>query len=50
MNLSFLLNFNPSAFVENLSYMGLGMLGIIIVMGILILVTMALNKFTSGKK
>ncbi len=36
--------FNPMAFVENLQYMGIGMLCIIIVMGIIIGATMLLNK------
>ena len=30
-------------------YMGMGMLGIFVVIGSIILVTLALNKFTSGK-
>ena len=38
-----------SKFVENLPYMGKGMLGILIVMGIIILVTMLLNKVFSSK-
>ena len=38
-------DFNPMAFVHNLYYMGMGMAGIIIVMGVLILITTALNKF-----
>ncbi len=44
------MNFNPYAFIENLKYMGLGMLGIIIVIGVIIGVTVLLNKLTSGKK
>lgn len=36
-------------FVTNLKYMGLGMLGIFVVIGIIALVTAALNYFT-GKK
>ena len=44
------MNFNPAAFVENLKYMGVGMLGIFIVIGIIILSVVALNKTTSGKK
>ena len=36
--------FKPENFVENLHYMGKGMLGILIVMGAIILVTMLLNK------
>ena len=42
--------FNPMAFVENLYYMGVGMASILIVMGILILITNALNKMFSKKK
>ncbi len=38
-----------SKFIETLPYMGKGMLGIIIVMGVIILVTTALNKIFSGK-
>jgi len=33
-----------SKFIENLPYMGKGMLGILIVMGLIILITMLLNK------
>lgn len=36
-------------FVYNLKYMGLGMLGIIIVIGVIILITMLLNKITTKK-
>ena len=39
--------FNPMAFVDNLYYMGMGMLGIIIVMGVLIGITTLLNKIFS---
>ena len=42
--------FDPMNFVENLSYMGKGMLGILIVMGAIILVTVVLNKIFSDKK
>ena len=42
--------FEPMNFVENLSYMGKGMLGILIVMGAIILVTVVLNKIFSDKK
>lgn len=38
---------NLMNFVINLKYMGLGMLGIFIVMGAIILITMLLNKITS---
>ena len=37
-------------FVENLPYMGKGMIGILIVMGAIILVTVILNKVFSGNK
>ena len=41
------IEFNPMAFVDNLYYMGMGMLGIIIVMGVLIGITTLLNKIFS---
>ena len=41
--------FEPMNFVRNLSYMGLGMLGIFIVMAVIIIVTVALDKLTSKK-
>ena len=44
------LKFAPRAFFENLPYMGKGMLGIFVVIGIIVLVTLALNALTSGKK
>lgn len=44
------MNFNPSAFVDNLYYMGVGMLSILIVIGIIIVVTILLNKITTRKK
>lgn len=37
------LDFNPMAFVENLQYMGIGMLVIFIVIGIIIGATMLIN-------
>ncbi len=37
-------NFNPGNFVANLKYMGLGMLGIFVVIGIIIIVTSLLSK------
>lgn len=36
---------NPMAFVENLSYMGEGMLCIMAVMAVIIVATALLNKF-----
>lgn len=44
------LMFEPMNFVDNLYYMGFGMLGIFIVMGIIIAVTYLLNAVFSGKK
>lgn len=43
------MNINPMNFVNNLYYMGVGMLGIFIVIGVIILVTMILNKVTEKK-
>ena len=43
-------NINPMAFVDNLYYMGMGMLCILIVMGIIIACTAFLNWFFSRKK
>ena len=43
------MTFNPSAFINNLYFMGVGMLGIIIVMGVIIGVTVLLNKLTAKK-
>ena len=40
------MNINPMAFVDNLYYMGMGMLGIFVSIGIIVLVTILLNKFT----
>ncbi len=44
------MNINPENFVDNLYYMGVGMLGIFIVIGSIIAVTMILNAVTSEKK
>ena len=42
---------NLNKFVENLPYMGKGMVGILIVMGAIILVTVVLNKvFSKSEK
>ena len=40
-------NTDPARFAETMKYMGIGMLGIFLVMGILILGTALLNKITS---
>ena len=42
--------FNPTSFINNLWYMGIGMLGIFVVIGVIILLTMVLNAATSSKK
>ena len=44
------LDFNPMNFVENLEFMGMGMLGIFIVIGVIILIITLFNKITSPKK
>ena len=44
------MNFNPNAFIENLKYMGIGMLSIGIVIAIIIGVTLLLNAVTKQKK
>jgi Na+-transporting methylmalonyl-CoA/oxaloacetate decarboxylase gamma subunit len=44
------MEFNLSNFVENLKYMGIGMLGVFIIVGILIASTYAIGKFTNKKK
>ena len=47
---SFFSKFEPMAFVNNLKYMLSGMIAIFIVIGVIILITMLLNKIFSGKK
>lgn len=44
------MNIEFSNFVDNLPYMGKGMLGILIVMSAIILVTIILNKVFSKNK
>ena len=39
--------FNPGGFVENLSYMGIGMLVIFVVIGVIILTTALINYLFS---
>ena len=38
------MNFSPISFLENLKYMGVGMLTIVAVIGAIILMTLILNK------
>ena len=40
------MNFHPELFAELLPYMGTGMLGIFIVMGVIISITAILNRLT----
>ena len=40
------MQFHPEKFVELLSYMGTGMLGIFLVMAVIILITVLLNNMT----
>ena len=42
--------FEPFGFVDNAVYMGAGMLGIFVVIGLIIIVTYILNKVTAPKK
>ncbi len=44
------MNFNPMNFVTNLKYMGIGMLGVFMIIGIIIAATYIIGKATSGKK
>ena len=44
------MTFNPMEFINNLKYMGLGMLGIMVVMITLIVITYCLNRIGSNKK
>ena len=41
---------DPMNFVDNLSYMASGMIGIFVVIGVIIIATIILNKLTSKKK
>ena len=42
--------FEPMHFVDNLRYMGLGMLGIFIVIGAITLLTILLNRLTEHEQ
>ena len=46
-NTAVTLAFDPMAFVENLQYMGIGMVVIFVVIGIIILATMLVNYLFS---
>lgn len=43
------MQFEPKMFIESLKYMGAGMLGIFIVMGVIILTTYGLGKLFSRR-
>ena len=42
--------FEPMNFVTSLKYMGVGMLGIFVVIGLIVIATVVLNKVTSLEK
>ena len=42
------IEFNPMAFVDNLEYMLIGMVGIFAVIGVIMAVTIILNKSSKG--
>ena len=41
--------FNPINFVENLKYMGIGLVGVFVIIGIIIGATYAIAKFSAPK-
>ena len=43
------MTFNPMNFISNLSYMAVGMVSIFIVIGVIILMTMLINKVFKEK-
>lgn len=43
------LEFNPMAFVDNLKYMGIGMLVIFVIIGVIVLATKLVNSLSSDK-
>ena len=44
------LQFKPLAFIDNLSVMGIGMLGVFLIIGIIIAATYAISKLTAKKQ
>lgn len=42
--------FNPAGFLTHIGKMGFGMIGIFIVIGVIVVITYALNKLSTGKK
>ena len=45
-----MIGFHPEGFVENLKYMGVGMVGVFIIVGIIMMATYLIGKLASGKK
>lgn len=43
------MQFEPMAFIDNLKYMGIGMLVIFVIIGVIILATKLVNKLSSDK-
>ena len=43
-------DFNPMGFVENLPYMGIGMLGVFMIVGIIMAATYLIGKISGRKK
>ena len=43
------MKFNPMNFVNNLKYMGIGMLGVFMIIFIIILATAAISHFTAKR-
>lgn len=41
-------NFEPMNFVNNLGYMGKGMIGIFVVIGVIVILTVLLNKVANS--
>ena len=41
-------NFEPMNFVNNLGYMGKGMIGIFVVIGVIVILTVLLNKVANN--
>lgn len=41
--------FNPVGFLDNLKYMGVGMLGVFIIVGVIIAATYAINLISKSK-
>ena len=42
------MNFDPMGFVNNLQYMGIGMLGVFMIVGIIIAATYAIGYFSNA--